>query len=283
MARKPKKTTTPTRRKTTPPTAKVKRQQIAAETEAKAMATLAPLAKEINHRLEQASKLVDDAYDHRLAAALQLDKAKKLAEKRKINFQQWCKENVSHGYENVRKLVAVGGASNPKRALEDLRGRVNEASKKSRAKLKKKAKSRGNGFDGAEPSVIIHQGFDVMNDTEAVAVIRHQAERRGLTLALAKDEDDGIAALVGLSVLDQMKALFVSAPPADQMKAVHWMVEQVGATLADPFMPAVEKPKAAAKATSTRSRRVAQRRAQAEARDASVDELTTIPANMRRV
>jgi hypothetical protein len=135
MARKPKKTTTPTRRKTTPPTAKVKRQQIAAETEAKAMATLAPLAKEINHRLEQASKLVDDAYDHRLAAALQLDKAKKLAEKRKINFQQWCKENVSHGYENVRKLVAVGGASNPKRALEDLRGRVNEASKKSRAKL----------------------------------------------------------------------------------------------------------------------------------------------------
>ena len=78
---------------------KLDQKRKAAEGEKKAKVTtalrkLAPFAKEINTRLEKAAKMEDNAYDHRLAAALQLDKAKKQAEADKIPFKKWCEENV---------------------------------------------------------------------------------------------------------------------------------------------------------------------------------------------
>ena len=42
---------------------------------------LAPVAKEINTRLEKASQMTDKAFDHRLAAAIRLGDAKETCEK----------------------------------------------------------------------------------------------------------------------------------------------------------------------------------------------------------
>lgn len=116
--------------------AKVSTQAKAKGAQSKALAELAPLAKEINHRLKEAEQIEGKAFDHRLAACLQLDQAKRRCVKSKINFKNWCDENIAQSYETVRKLAACGGAKKPALALEDLRARTARAMRVSRAKVK---------------------------------------------------------------------------------------------------------------------------------------------------
>lgn len=78
-------------------------------------------AKEIDVRFEKASKLDGQADDHRLAAALLLADAKKKCEDVGLNFKEWANANIHQSYENVRKLVTVGQAEDPKLALTDMR------------------------------------------------------------------------------------------------------------------------------------------------------------------
>ena len=94
----------------------------AAEGEKKARQTvafreLAPVAKEINVRLEKAAQSDGKAFDHRLAAAIQLDAARQMCVERKINFKSWAEENVTQSFETVRKLVAIGASEDPQLAL----------------------------------------------------------------------------------------------------------------------------------------------------------------------
>lgn len=97
-----------------------------------AMKELAPIAKEINARLDSASKMDSKAADHRLSAALMLEEAHKKCEAAKIHFKKWATDNIPYSYENVRKLVAVGASPEPAKALEDLRLKNAEANKRHR-------------------------------------------------------------------------------------------------------------------------------------------------------
>ncbi|HCA53841.1 MAG TPA: hypothetical protein DEP24_14020 [Mycobacterium sp.] len=97
-----------------------------------AMKELAPIAKEINVKIELAAKMDSKAGDYRLSAALMLEEARKKCEAAKIPFKKWATENIPYSYENVRKLVAVGAAPEPAKALEDLRLKNAEANKRHR-------------------------------------------------------------------------------------------------------------------------------------------------------
>lgn len=218
----------------------------AAEAKAKgaqttALKALAPMAKEINHRLEKADKMVDDAYDHRLAAALQLDAAKKRCAKSKINFKDWCSNNVIQAYETVRKLVAIGGSENPQKALEDMRGKNKAQQKKSRDKAKASKAGTG-GSDGqtkkAEtPFERIKGGFDAISEEEGRNAVQSVAENYGLAVV----EVDQVKALRKASEVlkygpfEQVKKLFDAASGADKMKIVNYVVGEVGAKLANGF------------------------------------------------
>lgn len=97
---------------------------------------LSPIAKEINVRMEKASKAEKDAQDHRLSACHRFAEAKELCEANKVNFKKWCEENVEVSYHTARKLVAIGQSDDPRAALEDLRVKTAKQMKASRAKAK---------------------------------------------------------------------------------------------------------------------------------------------------
>ena len=170
-----------------------------------ALHKLVPFAKEINVRLEKASKSEDKAYDHRLAAALKLDEAKRTCHNGRINFKQWCEENVKQSYETVRRLAAVGGAQDPKQALEDMRYKNKKANKQFRDRQAAAKLTNGEAL----PEGIM---------TTSGRVIPTQGIR----------EPQG-------SIVDQIKALFNSSTAADKMDIVIWVCDQTGTTISDGF------------------------------------------------
>ena len=82
---------------------------------------LKPLAKEINHRIKQASQLDDKADDHRLSAALQLEAARRQCKDTKISFEKWCEKNVEKSFIEIRQLIAVAKAPDPTKAIAYMR------------------------------------------------------------------------------------------------------------------------------------------------------------------
>lgn len=103
---------------------------------------LDPIAKTINVRLEKAAKLEGDADDHRLAAALEMARAAQVCEAAGIKFKDWAIEHIKNqSFENVRKLLAVGKADEPAKALADLRAGAKKAQAKHREKVKAKVQA----------------------------------------------------------------------------------------------------------------------------------------------
>ena len=103
----------------------------------KANLKLSPLAKEVNVRFEKIAKLEGDANDHRLAAALRLAEAEKIAVAAGIKFRDWAVENIKEqSWETVRKLVYVGKSEDPKLALTDQRKANAKRNQEHRAKKK---------------------------------------------------------------------------------------------------------------------------------------------------
>lgn len=103
---------------------------------------LAPLAKEINVRLDKAAKLESDAHDHRLAAATQLAKAKEICTRAGVGFQAWAEANIKEvngqavGFQVIRKLANLGEQDDPKAALDAARAAQAERAKASRDRKK---------------------------------------------------------------------------------------------------------------------------------------------------
>ena len=79
---------------------------------------LAPIAREINVRLDKASKIEKQADDHRVAAAIKLAEAHTMCRENKIVFRAWCEGNVHYSYDEARKLAQVGNQPDPKAALQ---------------------------------------------------------------------------------------------------------------------------------------------------------------------
>ena len=98
---------------------------------------LSAIAREVCVRLEKADKSAGQANDHRLAAAIQLAKAREIATAESIPWKAWVAENIpDRSYRDVKRLVAIGSAKDPKAALEGAREKKAAESKGARVKHK---------------------------------------------------------------------------------------------------------------------------------------------------
>lgn len=197
-----------------------------------AIRKLEPIAKEINVRLTKAAKSEDDAWDHRLAAALRLEEAKQSCKKAKIPFKTWCEEHVTQSYETVRKLAAVGGSDNPPQALEDMRHKNKQANKKLRDKKKSQSAGAISGPSGPKKSAWqqADEAVDALDDKKKQALVEAHASTMGLSVvsktdaeALAKskaNKDD--FSLAGA------KAIFDGLSPKDKLALMEYACDQTG-------------------------------------------------------
>ena len=205
---------------------------------ASAFRTLQPYAKEISIRLEKADRMEDDAYDHRLAAALQLAKAREIAKEAGVGFGKWCEDVVGRPYNTVRKLVTVGASEDPALALEDLRGRNKDYNKKARVKAKTSREVSGAPAKAETPSARVISGFKALKDTEEGAKLAKSfAESYGFKAVTTEEAKAARLAheAVQHGPYDQIVALFDGAATAVKMQVVNYVVEAVGASLADGF------------------------------------------------
>lgn len=102
---------------------------------------LAALAWEINQRLSKADQSDAKANDHRLAAAIQLAEAKALCEQKAMPFRKWAEAHILHAFVTIRTLAKIGGAEDPKLALETYRSKNAEANRELRLRNKEKIKA----------------------------------------------------------------------------------------------------------------------------------------------
>jgi hypothetical protein len=157
--------------------------------QAKVVASLDRTANEINVRFEKAAKLEGDANDHRLAAAILLEEARKKLDGTGVKFKDWAEKHVKQAWETVRKLVVIGGAKNPAKALADMRNKNAEANKKHREA--KKAGTAPRAAIAAPAPVDVVRAFNDLRPSEKLRFVRFAAEACGVKLAeVAKQPGD---------------------------------------------------------------------------------------------
>lgn len=163
--------------------------------QATALKALAPIAKEVNIRMDKAAKMEDDAYDHRLAAALQLADASARCAKAKIKFKDWVDESINQSYETARKLVTIGKSKNPEEALEDMRVKNKLANAALRLRKAIKApveketvtKAAGKKAPVQTPTIRAMEALKVMPESEAVNLIKSTAQSHGLEVVSSSE------------------------------------------------------------------------------------------------
>ena len=206
---------------------------------------LAPIAKEINHRFNEAAKLDTKAHDiegkaddHRLAAALRIAEAEKRCKAEKHNFKQWAEANIKQqSYETVRKLLQVGRADEPALALADMREKNRRRNVEHRARAKAgKAVSRDTGPRGKQERKltgieIAEKALQGLGDKGEVSLIESRATKHGMVV-VPKAEGAKLRALdEGYGKPDVAKAAFNALKPSDKMSFLAWAANEVGATL----------------------------------------------------
>lgn len=219
--------------------AKAKGQETAAITKLK------PVAKEINERLVKASKLTSDAFDHRLAAAIRLEDARKMCKKANMNFKTWAEANVKHSYENVRKLAAIGASDNPKLALEDMRITTRKAVAKHAARratvLARNPNPGGEGLANTASNGSSRTAWEIAEDMvaslsekEQISLIEARASLIGRKVITAEYAADAKAALAPSAVTAQMKGIkvaFQKLKASRKMTFLRWAAGEVGASV----------------------------------------------------
>ena len=141
---------------------------------------LAPLAKEINIRLEKADIRDGEAQDHRLAAALKLAEAKKMCDERKLKFAPWCEANVDHSPTQLQALLKIGRSSDPVLAIADFRTKTNKQNQQSRKR--QLAKATIDGVVDKTPQEVIEVAMAARSDEERYGVVCQYAGELGWTL-----------------------------------------------------------------------------------------------------
>jgi len=215
--------------------------------------TLAPMAKEINAKLDRAAVAEGKAFDHRLSACCMLAEAKEVAEKAKINWKKWCENNVTQSPETIRKLVMVGKADDPKLALEDLRLKnarqmaASRAAAKARASMSpieaKPTAIRIADCDDAPrppaetPAGKILSGLDSIDKQQGQNLLKSKAGEFGLKAVTQSDIDAEIAKAVRKAApkTKETKALFLAMDAADKMEFLRWAADQMDAKLITGF------------------------------------------------
>lgn len=220
---------------------------------------LAPLSHEINVRFEKIEQLEGKADDHRLAAAINLENAKKICAASGIKFKDWAAENVKQSYETVRKLAAVGAAPNPQLALEDMRKKNKEAN----AKLRNKDKAQKIERKLFGPVEILSQ----VKPEEALKAVKKFASDTGLVVISETEHKELRQAEKSAQLkkeepltVEAMKLAFASLPAREKMDFVTFAATAVGYKLVSALDVAAKESVAAEKE----------------------DDLLAIPAGLRR-
>ncbi len=199
--------------------------------QAKSMKALEPIAKEVNTRFEKAAKLDGQSDDHRLAAALRLEDARKEAEKVGLNFKKWVEENiVGQSYETVRKLVAVAQAPVPALALADMRTKNKEASKKHRAKTAASRDTSKPAAPTASPFKRADEALSALDDKTSLELLKSRAGKIGMAVVsetAAKLATPGI----GATPVDAVVAAFMALAPREKTDAAFLIAEAIGMKL----------------------------------------------------
>lgn len=237
----------PVRKKSTAKTKGNKRSAVAKERqlakakgkEASALTKLKPIAKEINTRLEKADKYASDAFDHRLAAALRLEDARKMCAAAGLKFKDWAEANVTLAYETVRKLAAIGAAPKPRIALEDMR----EYNRKKSATARKSkgtdvTKQRTDEPPANVPSrtkwEVTEDMMKSLDDKGQLTLIESRAHLMGYKVVTAADAELLRTAKAPGAVsptIKLMKSAFGALKPSNKMSFLKWAAKEVGAKI----------------------------------------------------
>lgn len=199
-----------------------------------------PLAKEINIRMEKAAKMDGQANDHRLAASLQLARAKEIADESTISFKTWCNDNVDLTfltYESARKLAAVGAAKDPALALADMRTGNAKANKKHRANKKAAAaNAKPEGKQGTkinDPFKAATVALDALDDKASLSLTQSRAKRLGMVV-MPEGEAKKLR-LIENGDLAGLKLSFGNLKASDKMTFAAWAAKEIGGTFTSEF------------------------------------------------
>ena len=217
-----------------------------------ALKNLAPIAKDINVRMEKAAKMEDDAYDHRLASALRLSEANDICKKtRGVTFKNWCEENIEQRYDTCSRLAQVGKSDNPQLALEDLRVKnklanqaLRERVAEAKAKAPKPSKTTTPGSGGKQPpkasvSDRVEAALNSTDSQHAQKVLESIAEGLGLAVVTADEAKAARKAAQDqkLGSVERIQGLISQTTGANQMTILSWLASEVGVELPDTFAP----------------------------------------------
>ena len=212
-----------------------------------ALKTLTPIAKDINTRLDKAAKMENDAYDHRLAAAIRLNDAHKIIKKTKgMTIKVWCESNIELSYSNVKHLTKVGAAKNPRLALEDLRVKNKLANaalrdRVAKAKAKQPAVKKITASGKKPPKLSVGERVEAAltsTDTQhAVKIIEVAAEQRSLAVVTLDEAKAArrAAQLQKMSTVGRIKQMLSASRGSEQMEVLSWLAGEVGVALPDTF------------------------------------------------
>lgn len=196
---------------------------------------LKPIAKEINYRLGKAEKSDDDAWDHRLAVVLRLKDAEETCKKGKVKFKDWADENINQKPETIRKMLAIGKANNPERALQEARERNALANRRLRARKKieaeKVAKQTGqpkpkNDTPPETPVARVEKALHAMGDEPAANLIQSKASDYGLAVVTVAEAKAARASKERSSTpptLEDFKKLWYAAAPSTRLEISEWV------------------------------------------------------------
>ena len=217
-----------------------------------ALRSLIPVAKEINIRLDKAAALGVKANDHRLAAALQLHEARQVCKANKISFTKWVKANINYSHDEVNKLLKIGAAPEPAKALADMRAGTAARNRQLRERQRVSrdtpaAEPTPDAFAtlAAAPSptpadwsieklskVAESVGMRVVSETEIEELeqIRMRIEQVGTQSKDATTKLKKVALTVA-----EIKTAFLALKASEKLMFVKWAADVIGVTVTGDF------------------------------------------------
>lgn len=194
---------------------------------------LKPLAKEINHRIKQAGELDGKADDHRLAAALQLEAARRQCKEARIKFERWCEKNVEKSYDEIKKLVLVARAPEPAKALADMRSSAATRNRDMRKRQKVSRDVTAPASRAETPWEAADALVSSLPDKEQVNLMSQRAHDIGMALVSETDHNrlrviDQSDSHPEMVTREEVYRMFLSLKAKDQLALVEEMAKHIG-------------------------------------------------------
>lgn len=196
-------------------------------------------AKDINSTMDRAAKADQRADDLRLTAAQMIAECAKVCKEHKITFKQWCADNLTISHGEADKLLQIGRASDPAKALADHRARNADRNRKARAKAKA-SKSAGTrtadaGKQGQQPPkspyALALASLDSLDAGERARVVQEKAASVGLAVLPAKH--DARAYVDPRASVAALKKAFMALGSDEQAEFLKWANRECGHVLTE--------------------------------------------------